>query len=651
MKQLHFLKKLKIPFAIFLVCLVAYLPLSSFLFALKNDALVYNLPPKHFFSEALQHRHLPIWNPYLNFGYPIYADPGFAWWQPITWLFGIIGYNAYTLNIELLFYIYIAGLGMYWLCRKLDLQKHTALAIGCMFMCSGFFIGNLQHINFLTCAAFLPWVTAFWILYQKDDSKKHLLGFCISTYFLCTGGHPAIPVATALFFLIITLISFFFIQDKKSYKPFFITQLKLLFCVTVVLLPLIISYYCIFPFYVRSESVDQAANLNTGFTIQSYISFLFPFATIKNYDWFATDVSMRNAYFSIPGFIFFILFLVKNKKTNLQNTFLIAGFVMLLMSAGGALKELIYQNLPGFSYIKTNGEYRIFAIFSLLICSSHGIEKFLNKDKIVIRQFNKIALLLLIIAIAICILIIIIYRNELLSVISINSGININTAKLIIDNISFVQSIFISLLLFIFLTTLYLFSIKSDEYVKIFISVLLLDIVISSWMLLPITGVGTASVAEVQNIIKKAPKGFPLPMQIGTKKQINLNVRERELIKDWAWYNKRVELHEVDYPSRLKSNFNFFNSSDTNILSEKSFAFFKNQNGNALHHIYFSPASSIFKLNIQNKDTIIILQNYLKGWEAKKNHHSSPVIKLLTTFIAIPVDKGDTTLSIKFTPL
>ena len=103
-------KRLKFPLLLLVVCLIAYLPISSFVFAPKNDAFVFNFPNKFFFSEAIRAGYLPAWNPYLNFGFPLYADPGFAWWQPITWLFGFIGYNAYTFSIEILFYIYLSGL-------------------------------------------------------------------------------------------------------------------------------------------------------------------------------------------------------------------------------------------------------------------------------------------------------------------------------------------------------------------------------------------------------------------------------------------------------------------------------------------------------------------------------------------------------------
>ena len=90
--------------------IIAYLPLSSSLFALKNDALTANFPNKYFFSAALKNGYLPIWNPYINFGLPLYADPGFAFWNPITWIFGWIGYSVPILSVEILFYIWIAGI-------------------------------------------------------------------------------------------------------------------------------------------------------------------------------------------------------------------------------------------------------------------------------------------------------------------------------------------------------------------------------------------------------------------------------------------------------------------------------------------------------------------------------------------------------------
>ena len=72
------LKNLK-PYAILLLILiVAYLPVSTFYFGMKNDAFSDNFPNKFFLTEAIRSGHLPLWNPYINFGFPVYADLGFA---------------------------------------------------------------------------------------------------------------------------------------------------------------------------------------------------------------------------------------------------------------------------------------------------------------------------------------------------------------------------------------------------------------------------------------------------------------------------------------------------------------------------------------------------------------------------------------------
>ena len=124
---MHFLKKEgKYYILLLFILLVAYLPLSTLHFAMKNDAFSDNFPDKYFLSQSLHAGIFPLWNPYMNFGFPVYADPGFAFWNPITWLFAAIGYSAYTLTIEVLLYIYLAGIFMFRLGKWLRLSLPVA---------------------------------------------------------------------------------------------------------------------------------------------------------------------------------------------------------------------------------------------------------------------------------------------------------------------------------------------------------------------------------------------------------------------------------------------------------------------------------------------------------------------------------------------
>lgn len=128
-------------FLLFVILIIAYLPVSSLYFGLKNDAFSDNFPNKFFLTEALRSGFSPIWNSYLNYGFPIYSDPGFAFWSPVTWFFGaVVGYNVYSFTIEILAYIYLSGIFMYQLLSYLKLDKWLALAVAVMYMCSGFFL-------------------------------------------------------------------------------------------------------------------------------------------------------------------------------------------------------------------------------------------------------------------------------------------------------------------------------------------------------------------------------------------------------------------------------------------------------------------------------------------------------------------------------
>lgn len=640
------IQKLKFPFLLLVVCLIAYLPLSSFLFALKNDAFAYNFPNKYFFSEALRKGYIPTWNPYLNYGFPLYADPGFAWWNPITWFFGLIGYNVYIFSIEILLYIYIAGLGMYWLCRKLNLSPFTSFAIGCMFMCSGFFIGNLQHINFITCTAFLPWLVGSWINFQHKANIKTAFFFSIAAYLLCTGGHPAIPVASAFFIFLLTILYFINFHSSINTKTFILNQFKILILTLILLLPLLLSYLQILPYYSRTGSVDHSASADTGFTFPSFISLLYPFATIRNYNLFMTDVSMRNIYFTIPGLLFFISFLLNKQKQKIQIKiqiiFFIAGLVMLILAMGGKIKEVLYDHLPLFSWIRTNGEFRVFLIFSFLICAAFEIEKAFDGKKTNTVLFRKLMLIVLIVSTLL--LILLLFFRPWFNFHLVESSF-INSLKNFLDSMDFNQTLFISVCVTTLLAACYFFIRNNSK--KVFLIILLADVVLSCWLLLPITGVGKTSVSGIQKIINKSPEGFPSPLTTSSASE-PLSEEEKALIVNWQWYNKKINHTPIDYPSQLKSTQRFLESKDTAAVLNKPFIFLTSGNSQGSEVSRFSPSGFVINIQKTQRDTLVVLQNWFPGWNAYLNGKKVPIEKYKENFIAVPVSEETKLIQFEF---
>ena len=641
MKKKFVFTEIRIPLFLLLFCLVAYLPLSSFQFGLKNDAFIFNFPNKHFFSESIHAGALPTWNPYLNFGFPLYTDPGFAWWQPVTWIFGLIGYNAYTFTIEILFYIYLSGLGMYWLGRRLNLSKSTGVCLAIMFMCSGFFIGNLQHINFLTCSAFLPWLFGAWILYQRSPNLKNWLGCCVAAYLLCTGGHPAIPIASFLFFIAVTVFYPVF-NRQENLKQYLFKQTKLVIGIIIFLLPLLVSYVIVLPYFSRSGPVDQHQNTVTGFTLPSFISFLFPFATIKNSEWFHTDVSMRNGYFSIAGFLLFLIFLIRVNKNYLQRTLLVAGALLLLFSFGGKIKELLYGNLPVFSWIKTNGEFRVFVIFSFIICAGFEIERLLSNEQKAILSFKKLLLPAFVLSMVIISWLFIAGSGRFWA-----TGVTATERmKSFIDNISFQQSLFIAALLTAIFSLCYLLILTRRKKSILFIAVLSAEMILNAWLMLPVTGVGRTSVSEIQQLVSKFPAGFPSPFSISDSLATK-DPQEEYIIGNPNWYNKQVIHSRIEYPSLLKSSEQFYASGGSSEIFNKKFAFLKTGAGE-LRLTKFLPNSFTFQLSMTNDDSLIVQQNYFPGWKATVDGKRIAVGKSAGNFIVIPVTTKDKSVKLEF---
>jgi hypothetical protein len=154
------------------VLILAYLPVSLFSYFIKNDAFSGYFPPKFFMTASIHAGHLPLWNPYINYGIPQYGDMSSGFWSPITWIIAsTVGYNAYTFTLEVLLYILIGGVGMYKLTGYWKLNKNIRYIAATAFMCCGYNVGHLQHFN---------WLSVYGVIYccngtprQKIYSDQH----------------------------------------------------------------------------------------------------------------------------------------------------------------------------------------------------------------------------------------------------------------------------------------------------------------------------------------------------------------------------------------------------------------------------------------------------------------------------------------------
>ena len=645
------------------VLLVAFLPISSCFFSLKNDAFTGYFPPKFFMSESIHDGYLPLWNPYINFGIPQYGDMSSGYWNPITWLIAAtIGYSAYTFTFEALLYILIGGLGMYLLTGIWKIDKKLSFIAATAYMCSGYNIGHLQHFNWLSGAAFLPCCFWSYLLLLRQSSFKNIIRTVILFYFLVSSSHPGISISALYFFLCVSI--FFFIKNDEKIsilnriKQWSFSHTFLIILFLLLSAGMIAGYLDILPFFVRGEKISLADSLSNPSNFQSWISTLLPFATIKNDTFYNTDISMRNCYFSIT-LLSFLLLSFLNKKNNWQKFLLLIGSAFFLLSTGGIFKTIAYKLFPLIGYVRLNGEFRIFGILCFIIAATIEMNNFISQKKHFQGTVKWVFYLLKIILLT-CIIL------GLFKIFTLKDGLffNINTIiaqqgkvlklKAFIDAISFYDTLWIQGIIQLLILLGLQQCIKSHNLNRI-IQILVIDMVIACLLNIPFTGVGKASVAQVQMVLNKSPKGIPIPTLKPIKDILSIPEKEQELTGDWSMYNKQIGVKtEVPYPIILKNMNAYFLSLEDKIEDnylDQPFIFIKDPvNKNNVIIQSFSPNKITVTANTDTSTKMVLQQNFYSHWFYNNGVSKTPVQQEGVNFMSASLVTGANKITFSFEP-
>jgi len=658
------------------VLFIAYLPVSSFLFFLKNDAFTGYFPPKFFMSESIHAGQLPLWNPYINFGIPQYGDMSSGYWSPITWLIAsTTGYNAYTFTIEVLLYILIGGLGMYKLCRYLQLNKQVCLIGAVAFMCCGYNVGHLQHFNWLSGAAFLPWCCWSYNLLLNTPSFKNIVRAVLLFYLLVASAHPGITISAFYFFAAYAV--FYFFQDKEPLAAAGrikkISTSHLLFIALFLLLSagMITGYLDILPHFARGEKISLADALLHPATPQSWISVLLPFTTVKNDALFHTDVSMRNSYFSCTLLLFFLTSLF-SKKNKLQLFLLFAGLFFLLLSSGGIFKTIAYKCIPFIGYVRLNGEFRIFAIFSFILIAAIELNNHITKQQAfagTVKWLYYTIEVLVIAAIIFGLCQAVSSKESILWHKSIGSQTGLSSRlKAFIDGISFYDTLWMQgfVQLFVLWGIKWCLRFQNRSLLK---KIVVADMILASLFNIPFTGVGKASVAQVQQVLNKSPKGIPVPKLIPINTNDSATTDEKNMVGDWSFYNKQPgTVHEGLYPIVLKNTVDYFEHKAMNpalAVDSRPILFTAEVvSDSTAYHIYstfgfklydpvirsYTPSKISLAIKTEPASNIVYLQNYYPHWYYNNGKEQLPVKKAVFNFMMAPISEGANSITFSFEP-
>ncbi|MGB8930031.1 MAG: hypothetical protein WCC48_02145, partial [Anaeromyxobacteraceae bacterium] len=119
------------------------------------DSLRLYAPERWMVEEALRGWRLPLWNPFVGGGMPLFADGIHGVLHPVSILVAWAGTDR---GVDLLIggYVTCAGLGAYALARELGASRSAAMMAAVVYGSSGFVLSMAGNLVFLAGLGSLP---------------------------------------------------------------------------------------------------------------------------------------------------------------------------------------------------------------------------------------------------------------------------------------------------------------------------------------------------------------------------------------------------------------------------------------------------------------------------------------------------------------
>ncbi len=367
------------------ITLIGYWPVSSGLFALKNDALNYFLPYRYSIGEAIRTGNLPYWSPYIYMGHPLNGDIQSGAFNPLVWLLCIFGkYTLTTLHIETLIYLFLGALGTYKLLAELEFEPQISLAISTAYLFCGFFTDNGQNISWISNAGLLPLAYLYFYRILNTNDWKNSIKLAFVMFMLFVSGYPFFIIYTSYLFLLIGIIWIIYqtVKGNQQNILLFLKQILLAVAVTLVICSAPLFHFLLMlPYYPRGSGLNLDLALTNSLPPGSLISFLFPWSVTKSSDLLVTDMSHLNSYIGILTLPLILFGLIYTKR-KISIPLLAILFITIILSFGkwGWIRSWTHEHLPLMNTFRHPANFRIFTLQILLLFAAKGLQMSIAKS-------------------------------------------------------------------------------------------------------------------------------------------------------------------------------------------------------------------------------------------------------------------------------
>jgi hypothetical protein len=384
----------------FVLVVLGYWPITSLSFSvISGDITDCWLSWYTFIGQTVSDGSFPNWNPFQQGGYPIFADlQGPAWFPGTYLLANTIGHSIYSILLIILACLILAGMGMYRLARLFTCDHRSAVLLGVVYICSGFFLQHMMHLYAFMSGAFIVWLLYYLCRLLESPNRSDALKASVIAFFQLSAGNHTFSII--LVYLIISLAVTKYISLPRTQRRQWFVGLLIYgssFLLITVLLGfgVFYSYLEISSHFSRGDGLTlEAAQYGSAVWLSIY-SFLFPYSAGTSIAEVGMESNIENLYIGVFS-LMLLLFALLRRRSQYENVLLMFGAVCLIASFGPAfpVHEVLFRFLPGMNLFRFPGYFSFFTILCWLPVAGRTLSEWPAVSNRTKPLFRPLALLL-----------------------------------------------------------------------------------------------------------------------------------------------------------------------------------------------------------------------------------------------------------------
>lgn len=362
-----------------------------------GDIPRYYYPLREFVRELIKNGKIPLWNPYIFCGNPLFATLQSQVFYPISIIFYLLpaakGFNIYTV-----LHIYLAGVFIYILLRYWRLSRYASFISALLYSLSGFMISSI-HMN--TTISSIIWLPLIMYFFEKTLNSKRIKYLLLTSIFLCIqffGGEP-----TSLIYTVYLIFFYSIWYSWTEYKKPKIVLMAALSVSAICLIAFLLAAVQAIPFleFLKTTTKFSGSTFEKvskwSLHPKELANFIVPFAygnISRPGECFGAQMWLVGHYMGL-GCLILVGICLFGRKERRTRFWIAVLAVALLMSLGGYTPffGFIYKVFPLIKLNRYPVKYMSLVTFCMAVLAGFGMEKVLT-GKIEGKKMTRVLLII-----------------------------------------------------------------------------------------------------------------------------------------------------------------------------------------------------------------------------------------------------------------